>query len=388
VRRLRFLGLAGSIKRGKPKPHKEAGWLGLALLTATLVTWQSVAPPSVAQAQTSTPTVNWSQVTTPGAVADVGVGPAGEVWIATTDQKLYQMHGNSFSVVAGPTASPHASGPADAGAVVRVAVGQNGVPWIINKVGDGFGYLDNAWVSMPNESMLHVAVDVGAGANGVVWYAHVGAAFDVSLSDALEFVPPYDGWDNKLATLNAVKIAVDPNGVAWAVALGDLPALGGGQSGSAPATAVALGAGSIFRQTGSAFAKIPGQAQDIGVGANGAVWIVSRDTSVSLFNGSGWTRMSGPSGTSGDASGSAISVGPDGSPWVVNAQGQLWKGTLQDSTPAASQSNGTPTPANVVSAATSTPPPVPVATALAAPTVTATDQTVQDEQMPPDDSGD
>jgi streptogramin lyase len=67
---------------------------------------------------------------------------------------------------------------------------------------------------------------------------------------------------------------------------------------------------------------LPGLANDIGVGANGSVWVIGTQSTaggdhIYQWNGSSWIQE--PS-----ASGSRITVGPDGQPWVVNTSGQIW----------------------------------------------------------------
>jgi len=68
-----------------------------------------------------------------------------------------------------------------------------------------------------------------------------------------------------------------------------------------------------------AWELLPGRARDIGVGADGSVWIIgsaSGDGDVFRWNGSGWTAIGG--------SGVLIAVGPNGEPWVVNSNSDLF----------------------------------------------------------------
>ena len=74
--------------------------------------------------------------------------------------------------------------------------------------------------------------------------------------------------------------------------------------------------------------RVPGAGGDIGVGADGSVWVVApsefafddpderRD--IYRWNGTNWDRVSG------DAI--DISVGPDGMPWVANYFGDIYRG--------------------------------------------------------------
>src|SRR5262245_50670688 len=64
------------------------------------------------------------------------------------------------------------------------------------------------------------------------------------------------------------------------------------------------------------FEKLPGEARDIGIGGDGAVWIIGTDSGIYRWNNNNWDRV--------DGSGVAITVDRSGSPYVVNAQNQIF----------------------------------------------------------------
>ena len=64
---------------------------------------------------------------------------------------------------------------------------------------------------------------------------------------------------------------------------------------------------------------MPGAARDIGVGANGAVWVIGTDSGTYRWNGRGWTKVPGAA--------VGISVGRAGKPWVVNAGRVIFRGS-------------------------------------------------------------
>jgi len=75
--------------------------------------------------------------------------------------------------------------------------------------------------------------------------------------------------------------------------------------------------GQIYHRVSGAWQLVSGPAaSDIGVGANGAVWIIGKDSSIQQYSGSGWTAVGGAAVD--------IAVGADGQPWVVNASGQIY----------------------------------------------------------------
>jgi uncharacterized caspase-like protein len=81
--------------------------------------------------------------------------------------------------------------------------------------------------------------------------------------------------------------------------------------------------GEISCRNGGSWQKMPGEAQDVGVGADGSVWITGAGTSpgadgdISFWNGSGWTKV--------DGAGARIAVAPDGNPWMVNSGKEIFR---------------------------------------------------------------
>jgi hypothetical protein len=68
---------------------------------------------------------------------------------------------------------------------------------------------------------------------------------------------------------------------------------------------------------------LPGLGKDIGVGADGSVWMIgtnpvgaASDFGVYKWNGTNWDGV--------DGGGVRIAVGPDGTPWMVNSAGQIF----------------------------------------------------------------
>jgi len=79
--------------------------------------------------------------------------------------------------------------------------------------------------------------------------------------------------------------------------------------------------GNIFHWTGSNWQHMPGLAKDIGVGANGSVWVIGTNPvrggyGIYQWNGSNWVNHPGGA--------VRIDVGPAGYPWVVNSFGEIF----------------------------------------------------------------
>ncbi len=87
---------------------------------------------------------------------------------------------------------------------------------------------------------------------------------------------------------------------------------------------VANASGQIFQWVGNEWMPVPGHARDVGVGADGSVWIVSARAvkggyAIYKWENGGWKRVAGGA--------VRIDVGPDGRPWIVNAMGQIFQWT-------------------------------------------------------------
>jgi len=61
----------------------------------------------------------------------------------------------------------------------------------------------------------------------------------------------------------------------------------------------------------------PGQATEISVGADGTAWVVNSADQIYYWNGTTWEMVDGAL--------TRIAVGPDGLPWGINSAGQIWR---------------------------------------------------------------
>jgi hypothetical protein len=129
------------------------------------------------------------------------------------------------------------------------------------------------------------ANDVAAGANGSVWYVTSSGTFNLNGGSIAR---------------GGKRLAVDPSGNPWIVDFN----------------------GNIWRSTGGGQVTLmPGLARDIGIGANGAVWVIGTNSQngsyeVWSWNGSSWVADPG--------SGEEIDVDSVGRPVVDGADGKIW----------------------------------------------------------------
>ncbi len=141
-------------------------------------------------------------------------------------------------------------------------------------------------ISMAFEVMPGAATDVAIGANGSVWVVGMDkAVYNWTGSTWL-----------RIESSEITRVAVDPQGNPWVI--------GGG--------------GSMFRRVNNAWQQVPGQALDIGIGADGSVYHVGLSNTLYKWTGSGWSDSFGS-----DAA--QVAVDPQGNPWTVGKTGQIAK---------------------------------------------------------------
>lgn len=150
-------------------------------------------------------------------------------------------------------------------------------------------YQHIGWDLMPGE-----ARDIGVGADGTVWA--VGAS---------EYGDDYGlySWDGHRWRENrgsAVRVDVDPWGNPWII----------------------NSENRIYRLRNGYWERLPGYATDIGIGADGSVWVVGVDerrggNSLYTWVNGLWRKM--------DGAGVRIDVDRFGAPWVINEDEQIYK---------------------------------------------------------------
>ncbi|HKQ68556.1 MAG TPA: hypothetical protein VJT73_04420 [Polyangiaceae bacterium] len=161
------------------------------------------------------------------------------------------------------------------------------------------GLVDYWWANSQNPPIPGYAHDIGIGLSGDIWV--VG---DSLSSDGLgRRVYRYSSGVWSEFDVGASRIDVGPSGP-W----------------------ITNEAFQIKRWTGSSFEIIPGAARDVGIGANGDVWVIGTNAvggghSIHKFLG----LTANPMWSTAPGGAEAIDVGPDGSPWVVNQVGYVYR---------------------------------------------------------------
>ena len=152
--------------------------------------------------------------------------------------------------------------------------------------------LPRPFTPFPDWGQLHgYAYDIGVGANGSVW------VIGTDPQPGGYGIYNIDGYGGFALHGGALRIDVDPFGRPWVVNFDH----------------------EIYRLVDGFWQRMPGEALDIGIGADGSVWAASFE-GIYLWNGLDWINFGG--------SGSRIDVGPNGQPWVVGFSDRIY--TLDD----------------------------------------------------------
>lgn len=235
--------------------------------------------------------VNTNQL--PGKATDIGIGANGDVYITGTELvsstggfAIKKWNGNSWTII------PEC-------AAVRIAVGPDGKPWVVNKSNLIFRYDGGPyWTQLPGS-----ASDIAVGADGSAYiigtdYVSTTGGFNIS---------KWNGYSwTELAECAGTRIAVAPDGTPWVVNKSGL----------------------IFKYNsyGKPWAQYPGTANDIGISANGDVFITNNTTSltssdfgIKKLSGSSWSVIMK------NGAGTNISVSPQGIPYWINTENDIFK---------------------------------------------------------------
>jgi len=231
--------------------------------------------------------IEWTRILNTTAT-DIGVGADETVWIIGTKST-----GGGYEILKWDGAD----WTAVEGGAVRIAVDPGGMPWVVNKEGIIYQRKGSIWKQLPGK-----ASDIGVGADETVWIT--GAK---SIGGGYEILK-WDGGDWKVVEGGAVRIAVDPAGMPWVINK----------------------EGIVHQRKGSIWKELPGKATDIGVGAEGTVWIEGANSTggnneLLKWDGSDWIAFQG--GAAHEAA--AVAVGPDGMPWIVGSKGHVYSGYVE-----------------------------------------------------------
>jgi len=230
--------------------------------------------------------MTWKQL--PGLGTDIAIGAEGSAWVIGTNPVqggfgIYRWDGGNWIGV-------------DGGAV-RIAVGPDGTPWVVNDAGQIYHRSGSSWQLLPG-----AAKDVAVGADGTVWVVGTNAV------PGGYGIYKWTGSNWAAVDGGGVRIAVDPHGRPW----------------------VLNDTGAIFKRvdaqpgTPEHWERIPtGLATDIAISPHGFVWLIGTDN---VDGGHGIYYWGGADWYSVEGGGLAIAADPSDNPWVVNDASVIWEG--------------------------------------------------------------
>lgn len=206
----------------------------------------------------------------PGSAVDVAVGPDGSTWITGSDESIYRWTGAGFSKVPGQGR--------------RIAVGSSDRVWIVGSTGRLFRRDGQVLTEIQTPDG---AQDVAVGPGGAVWITGNGCG-----------IFRFTGAGFTQIEGAGTRITIGPD---------DQPYVLGSN-------------GLVYRRSGEQWREVAipaGRTADLGVGADGTLWIAGTDGHAYRFDsGSGQLLASTTPVT-------AISVGPDGLAWVIRSGGAI-----------------------------------------------------------------
>jgi len=282
-------------------------------------------------------TCTWQQMQ--GTAEDIGVGSDGTAWVVGTSKRLFRFNGvgwtlmrngNHKSIDVGPDGQAWAveeggdivefdgvSWQTRPGGALDVGIGSDGAVFVIGTSQRAFKWSGSDWTLVPGSEDNRRRVSVGpAGQLGVLddddrifvgkRYGWPGGAIDIGIGDDIDhpWVVGTSGrvfrWED-----DHFEMMRDGNHLAIDAGLGDV--------------AVAIDSNHGIRQhQGGSWSLLPGLANDVGLGANGSLWVVGTTKRLFRYDGVGWELMH-------DADHLAVDVDPAGNAWAIRTNNEIWR---------------------------------------------------------------
>ena len=253
----------------------------------------------------------------------ISVGSSANVWGVNGSGNVYKSTttGNGWTLMPGILGS--------------VSVASDGTVWGLGPNDAIWRWSGTTWVAFPGA--LHW-ISVGSAAN--VWGVNAaGQVFNLNAASTGWDVPvvPSGAFVGVSAASDGTVLLVRQDGTLWkgtttsASAPTPTPApVTGWTSTSYQATEIAVGkngavwfinGGAIYQVTASGPQAVTGAATNIAVDPNGVPWVVASNHNIYKWNGSGWTMMTGLAND--------IGIGANGAVWIIGTDSvpASWNGS-------------------------------------------------------------
>ncbi len=250
-----------------------------------LVTAAANSPANAQAVMTNQPTTKMA-----GGLKEISAGADGSVWGINGAQQIWKWD---------PSKSNWTQ---TAGAATKIAVASNGLPWVINAAGQIYRWNT---IKQNFDLMTGGANHIGAGGDGSVYV--IGGTPAAAANNNQIYKWNGASWD--ATNGEAVQVAVDPSGAPWVVTTF-------GKVWTKPVGA-------------SSYAGLPDATpmSAVAIGSRGHIWGLGNDNagggnrSTYLWDGAKWVKTS--------ATAVRMTVEPDGKPWFVQADDQVYRGVPQ-----------------------------------------------------------
>ncbi len=253
----------------------------------------SFTSPTTASSLRNVNGTSWHQI--PGSARDVGIGPDSGCTISVVGTDNLPGGGGVYVWT-----GTQWIGPIAGGSGARITVSTGGLPRVVTKTNAIFRLLFGGSGALAWQQLAGAGTDIASGADGSLWI--IGTNATGGSGGVWEFTG--SGWQQPLGGAGG-RIAVGPDGQPWIVNASH----------------------QIFCHSQTGWLQIPGAAHDVGIGADGVVWVIGTNPVGGGFGIYRWNGTCSPAGTfdSIPGGGVAISVGTDGLPFIVNSAGSIYE---------------------------------------------------------------
>lgn len=226
---------------------------------------------------------NWKTIS--GAGLDIGIGADNTPYVIGTDNAVWKFSYTTeqWTKIGGNQITNVAGGPDRA--------------WGVDSSNVIWRQSTQRWVQLSGS-----AKDISVGVDGSVYV--LGQDTLAGGSGVWKYLHTAKTWTRISDYHGGVRIATDPQGNPWIVDQSNLIW--------------------AWNPVNQAFTRFPGAATDIGIGADGSIWVIGIQAASGGYNIRTWDSSTSTWNTVGGAA-VRISVQPNGIPWVINSANNIFR---------------------------------------------------------------
>ena len=257
---------------------------------------------------------NWTRI--PGAAVRVSVDPQGNAWVVNSSNNIFRHDGTKWVQLVG--------------AATDIGIGADGAAWVIGTDSGIYRWEGSNWAKKPGG-----AAQIAAGPHGAVWVVNQGnqiyqanaplaPGLAVAVANAAVVPPP-------AAAPPPAPVPASPAPTTLTATTVAIPAAPAPTTGTVtvPTATVAIPMPTLNvspppAATSSTFSwtLTDGAARDVGVGADGSVWVIG---ATPVQGGYGIYRRTNNTWVNVPGGAERIAVDPQGNAWVVNSTQNIFR---------------------------------------------------------------